>query len=107
MDDKVFDSIMQGLNEALEYERGDLPNVRVDKITVSPLRMYSGEDVKGIRNSINMTQRLFAEALGVSAKTVEAWEAGTNTPSGAARRMLELMSNDRGLLEKNSIITRQ
>jgi len=107
MDDKVFDSIMQGLNEALEYERGNLPGVKVDRITVSPLRMYSGEDVKVIRNNINMTQRVFAEALGVSAKTVEAWESGTNTPSGVARRMLELMSNDIGLFERNSIITRQ
>jgi len=103
----AFESIKQGLVEAIEYERGNLPNVRVDRITVSPLRMYSSEDVKSIRNRNNMTQRLFAEALGVSAKTVEAWETGTNTPSGVARRMLELMANDSGLLERNSIITRQ
>ena len=103
----AFESIKQGLVEAIEYERGNLPNVKVDRITVSPLRMYSGEDVKSIRNRNNMTQRLFAEALGVSAKTVEAWETGTNTPSGVARRMLELMANDNGLLERNAIVTRQ
>ena len=27
----LFDSIKQGLTEAIEYERGNLPDVRVDK----------------------------------------------------------------------------
>ena len=53
-----------------------------------------------------MTQRLFAEALGVSIKTVEAWESGTNTPSGCARRMLELLERDNTLLERCSIVAR-
>ena len=29
--------------------------------------------------------------MGVSAKTVEAWEAGTNRPSGTASRILSMM----------------
>ena len=105
--ESLFESLKQGLTEAIEYERGSLPNVKVDKITVSPLRMYSGDDVKALRNRNNITQKLFAEALGVSIKTVEAWESGINTPSGAARRMLELLANDNMLLEKHSIIVRQ
>jgi len=28
----LYESIKQGLNEAIEYERGNLPNVKVDKI---------------------------------------------------------------------------
>jgi putative transcriptional regulator len=54
-----------------------------------------------------MTQRLFAEALGVSVKTVEAWETGTNSPSGVANRMLGLLMQDNTLLEKYSIVARQ
>ena len=38
-----------------------------------------------------MSQRIFAGYLGVSDKTVEAWEAGTNRPSGAACRILRMM----------------
>ena len=37
----LFESIKQGLNEAIEYERSNLPNVRVDKITVAPLHTYT------------------------------------------------------------------
>jgi len=102
----IFESIKQGLNEAIEYERGNLPNVKVDKIVVSPLHVYTSTEIKAIRAQQNMTQRIFAEALGVSVKTVEAWESGTNHPSGIARRMLELLSLDEGLLEKYSVIAR-
>ena len=38
-----------------------------------------------------MSQRVFADYIGVSNKTVEAWEAGTNQPSGSASRILNMM----------------
>ncbi|MCL2486631.1 MAG: helix-turn-helix domain-containing protein [Oscillospiraceae bacterium] len=104
MMNELFESIRQGLNEAIEYERGNLPDVRVDKITVAPLHTYDGNKIKAIRLRQNMTQRLFAQALGVSIKTVEAWESGINTPSGCANRMLELLDRDNSLLEKYSIV---
>ena len=36
--------------------------------------------------------------MGVSLKTVEAWEAGTNHPSGAASRILSMMEMDADLI---------
>jgi putative transcriptional regulator len=102
----LFESIKQGLNEAIEYERGNLSNVKVDRITISPLHSYNGDEIKGIRTRQRMTQKLFAEAIGVSVKTVEAWESGTNTPSGAASRMLELLNQDSSLFERYSIVAR-
>ena len=103
----IFESIKQGLNEAIEYEKGNLPDIKVDKITVAPLNEYSGAKIKEIRKRNSMTQRIFAQALGVSLKTVEAWEAGKNIPSGCASRMLELMERDNSLLEKYAIVERQ
>jgi len=102
----LFESIKQGLNEAIEFERGNLPNVKTDKITVAPLHSYNAGEIKEIRTRHHMTQRLFAEALGISVKTVEAWETGTNSPSGVASRMLELLQQDNGLLERYSIVAR-
>ena len=103
----LFESIKQGLGEAVEYERGHLPNVRVDKISIAPLHVYNCDEIKAIRQRQNMSQRLFAQALGVSIKTVEAWETGTNAPSGVANRMLELLTHDNTLLERCSIVARQ
>ena len=45
------------------------------------------------------------EVKDVSVKTVEAWEAGTNKPIGAARRFLSVLKVDPKLLVKNNIIS--
>ena len=51
-------------------------------------------EIKEIRKSVGMTQVLFAKYLGVSLKTVEAWEAGRNQPNGTACRLLAITKKD-------------
>ena len=51
-----------------------------------------------------MTQATFAEAIGVSVKTVEAWEAGTNKPIGIARRFLSVIKSDPEIFTKSNIV---
>ena len=102
-----FNNIKQGLIEAIEYESGNRPNTKVDKFTILPVRTHNRDEIKQIRQKLNMTQKIFAAALGVSVKTVEAWEAGTNTPIGVANRMLELLSRDNHLFERYAIVARQ
>ena len=105
--DNLFDSIKQGLTEAIDYERGKLPNTRVDKLTISPPRVCTAKEIRSIRLQHKLTQKLFAEALGISVKTVESWESGKNTPSGIANRMLELLKQDSTFLEKYDIVRRR
>ena len=62
-----------------------------NRVTVIPIKEYTSTEVKGIRKSVGMSQRVFADYIGVSNKTVEAWEAGTNQPSGSASRILNMM----------------
>lgn len=101
---KVYDSITKGLNEALQYEKGELKNARAHHVKISPVPQFNSETIKAIRTSVKMTQQTFAEVLGVSKKTVEAWESGKNEPAGPASRMLEMLQKDTELLEKYSII---
>ena len=89
----VFSDIKAGLNEAIEYEKGNLKaNTRT--LSVTPIEEFTASEIKDIRKKAGMTQVLFAKYLGVSLKTVEAWEAGRNQPSGAACRMLSLTKRD-------------
>lgn len=74
------------------------------RVTAAPLPTYSAVEIKEIRNKLQMTQAVFALFMGVSKKTVEAWEAGQNTPSGAALRLLFLADNDPNLPERYGII---
>ena len=44
----VFESIMTGLNEAVEYEKGKLPAPKTT-LTIEPLPDISAEEIKAIR----------------------------------------------------------
>lgn len=85
----VFDDIKLGLEQAIEYEKGNL-KAKKTTLTVLPLDTFSSQEIKEIRNSTGLTQVMFAKYMGVSVKTVEAWEAGRNHPDGAACRLLTI-----------------
>ena len=89
----VFDDIKTGLTEAIEFEKGNL-KASTKTITINPIEEFTAKEIKEIRNNTGMTQILFAKYLGVSVKTIEAWEAGTNHPNGAACRMLAITKKD-------------
>ena len=50
-----------------------------------------------------MTQDVFARCIGVSKKSVEAWEYGKAKPDGAARRLLGLMCDNLYFAQENGI----
>lgn len=89
----VFDDIKLGLEQAIEYEKGNL-KAKKTTMAVLPLETFTSAEIKEIRVGAGMTQALFAKYLGVSVKTVEAWESGRNHPEGAACRLLALTRND-------------
>lgn len=100
----IFESIMTGLNEAVEYEKGKLPAQKTT-LTIEPLPDISAEEIKAIRKRLGFTQAMFAAVIGVSTKTVEAWETGTNRPIGPARRMISLIQLDPEILQNCHIVS--
>ncbi len=100
----LFKSIEQGLKEAVLYEEGKL-TAKTVVCTVNPVKQFAPAEIKSIRNSLNMTQNTFANVMGVSIKTVEAWESGTNKPIGPARRMLGILQIDSTVPKKYDIVS--
>lgn len=100
----VYKSIIKGLNEAVDYEN-DKITARTTKCTVNPAPEFDAKQIRDARLSLGMTQTTFAQVMGVSIKTVEAWEAGTNKPVGAARRLLSMLQADPSMLAKLNIIS--
>ena len=100
----IYESIMKGLNEAVEYEKGN-NTARKVRCTIAEIPDISPEEIKSLRKSMNMTQNTFAAAVGVSKKTVEAWEAGTNSPIGVARRLLSMLQADSSIFAKCHVIS--
>jgi len=95
----VYDSIMQGLTEAINYQKGKIPARKV-KLTIKPVDTFNNDDIKRIRQRTGLSQVMFAGSLGVSPKTVEAWENSRNKPEGASRRLLELVRDDPSFLKR-------
>ncbi len=104
-DKNYYNSIISGLNESLEYSKDKLPAVKRRKVSISPVPKYDASKIRQIRLSLNLSQMIFAEALGVSVKTVEAWESGRNKPQGPASRFLQLLEMDSNLLEEHQILS--
>lgn len=48
----------------------------------------SAQEVKAARAKLKQSQRLFADWLGVSLQTVQAWEAGRRTPEAVATKVI-------------------
>ncbi|MEZ3460998.1 MAG: helix-turn-helix domain-containing protein [Lachnospiraceae bacterium] len=96
----VYESIITGLNEAIEDAKSEEKKLVRRRLDITPVKEYQADEVRRIRNSTGMSQKTFASYIGVSDKTVEAWEAGTNHPSGAASRLLSMMEMDKNLIEE-------
>jgi Predicted transcriptional regulator len=100
---EAFESIMRGLDEVKAHREGKL-KLRTTTIDIAPLPRYDAKMVKALRQELGLSQSVFAYALGVSKKTVEAWESGRNVPSGAACRLLEVIRKDKALLQRDKIL---
>jgi putative transcriptional regulator len=100
-----YSSIIKGLGEAVEYEKGNLQGVKRHVVTVRPLTVYQADKIKKIRTRLELSQTAFASVIGVSKKAVEAWEAGKNIPQGPAQRMLELLDK-RPVIAKRYLMAR-
>ncbi len=90
-----FSGIMEGLNEALAYEKG-----KASAETFTRKQALPAVDVLEVRTSLSMTQKAFANVLGVSCRTVEAWECGKSTPTPTAKKLIYLIQQDHSLVDR-------
>ena len=99
---EIENGILKGLEEAAEYAKGNL-KLRTARVNVADVKTFSADEIKQVRKILRMGQKAFADVLGVSHKTVEAWESGKNTPSGPSSRLITILRSDPTLLQKAGI----
>ena len=88
-----FSGVMDGLQEALAHSKAAAE-------TLVRKRSLPTVNVAEIRASLSMTQKGFADMLGVSRRTVEAWESGRSTPTPTAKKLMFLLQEDHSLAQK-------
>ncbi len=94
---QYYNEIMSSINATIDSAR---KKELKTKLFIKPVKKYDAEGVKKIRLSLCMTQQVFGALLGVSQKTVEAWESGRNVPMGPASRVLDLLSEDKTIASR-------
>ena len=78
-----FESIKQGLLEAIAYERGVLKGAHVYH--------YTAMDVAQSRKKTKMTQKKFSESFQIPINTLRQWEQGKRVPQGPAQALLRII----------------
>ena len=88
----LFEDLKIGLQEAIDYEKGK-GRAKVRKLQFDPVQKVDNEEIRKIRIDAGMTQAAFAQFMGISPKTVEAWECGRIHPTGPAYRLIGLLQS--------------
>jgi len=99
-----YERLKESLEQAVAYNKGDKSKARVS-VREIPKPEYKASDIQRLRATLNLSQKGFAFALGVSKRTVESWEIGRNVPNGSARNLLFLLDKNSTLIEQ--LIIRQ
>jgi putative transcriptional regulator len=91
---EAYESIMRGLNEALDHARGKDVGARVHQVNVPAV------DVAAIRASTGLSQSAFARSIGVAKGTLLNWEHGRRQPTGPAQVLLAMIAKRPSLVSE-------
>jgi putative transcriptional regulator len=83
---KLYESLIEGLNEAIAFAGGKDTGAIVHHIKVP------GIDVAKIRALTGLSQSDFAKSFGVAKGTLLNWEHGRRRPTGPAQVLLAMIA---------------
>lgn len=81
----LFSELQEAVGEFQEYDK-----------SARKLKAYevAEPDVKKIRETMGLSQRLFATMLSISTSTLQNWEQGIRRPTGPAKALLKIVEVD-------------
>jgi len=97
---EISRGIIGSLKQSLAYSKGEnVPGLKKKIVVSVKLPIYKSVEIKKVRRKHKLTQNALAVTLGVSKKTVEAWESNRNIPYGPAQRVLYLLDKKPDLMK--------
>ncbi|MHC4816449.1 MAG: helix-turn-helix domain-containing protein [Planctomycetota bacterium] len=64
-------------------------------------RFESGKDIAALRQFVRLTQKQFAQAMGISVHTLRNWEQDRRSPEGPAIALLRIAARHPRILRGN------
>lgn len=88
------DGILEGLEEALAWKRGE---ITLETVNIDPM---PAERIKEIRKRYSKSTKDFEHRFGIPAATMNNWEQGRRKPDPAGRLLLKVIEESPEAVEK-------
>ncbi len=89
--------ILTGLKQLqTALENGDFSKVTVRTVEITEPGKYGAREVRALRESMGVSQGIFAALVGVSSVLVAHWEHGIRTPAPLACRLFDKIKENPG-----------
>ncbi len=89
---KTVHEMAQGLTAAGVMDKQTMREF--DALRLPPVKQYTKEEIKRIRERQHASQAVFASYLNTAPSTIKSWEHGEKKPSGAALKLLNLVDKN-------------
>lgn len=89
MRDEDFQALLGAIDDVQAYREGRRHDLRTTILPMVPESMDAAA-IRALRERIGASQAVFAMALNVSTKTVQAWESGARSPDGGNLKLLRV-----------------
>jgi len=80
----VKDLYKSGLVDAITMKN-------IEKLCIPEVQEYSPEKIAFIRKKFSLSQAALASIFNISASTVQKWEQGNKKPTGASKKLLDII----------------
>ena len=64
---------------------------RFDTLCLTVVPEYSADEIRALRERLNISQAVLASVINASANSIQKWERGVKRPSGTALKLLNLL----------------
>lgn len=66
---------------------------KFDELCLTPVKVFTPDEIKAIREKERVSQTVFAHYLNVSKNMISEWERGVKKPTGTALKLLTLVQH--------------
>ena len=96
---KFYDDLMEGL-ESMEAFLDGKRTLKTETLKRPEPLEIQAEEIKAIRQELNLSQALFALKLRTSVRTYQGWEQGKSKPNQQAMLLLKMVQKSPQLFEQ-------
>jgi putative transcriptional regulator len=93
----AYNKIKAGLADVEAFLKNESTGHIIHEVAVA------APDVSAIRSKSGLSQRAFAQSIGVALGTLQGWEQGRRKPEGPARVLLALIDKRPGIVREELV----